>query len=251
MISIIICSIDQSKFDRVTRNYTELLHGGPFEIVGIHDAKSLCEGYSRGIQKSSGSILIFSHDDIEILSPDFKDKLKRYLSLYDVIGVAGTSCLIDGTWTAALYPHLHGQVAHHNPDTGEYAVSVYGAKTRVAENIQALDGLFFAANRRVTDKVRFDAALFDGFHFYDLDFTFAAHLAGFRLAVCNDIVIAHASTGPAGAKWAEYRMRFINKYRAQLMQNRRDGSGIKRTDSKDEVLAFCDGIVGTDYFGVW
>ena len=46
-------------------------------------------------------------------------------------------------------------------------------------------------------------------------------------------------------------MRFINKYRAQLLQNRRDGSGIKRMTSKDEVLSFCDMIVGTDYFGVW
>ncbi len=251
MISIIICSIDKTKFDRITKNYAQLLDGEAYEIIGIHDAKSLCEGYNRGIRKSQGSILIFSHDDIEILTADFKDKLRHYLGQYDIIGVAGTSCLIDGTWTAALYPHLHGQVAHWNTDINEYAVSVYGVRSRVAENIQALDGLFFAVNKRVTDKIRFDDIIFDGFHYYDLDFTFSAYLAGYRLAVCNDIVIAHASKGSFSPQWAEHRKRFMNKYRAILNKNRQQGSRIKIMRTKSEVLAFCESVIDTDYFGVW
>lgn len=251
VISVIICSIDHAKFTRVTKNYTELLQGEAFEIIGIHDARSLCEGYNRGIKQSSGSILIFSHDDIEILSRDFVTKLKNYMSQYDVIGVAGTTCLIDGTWTAALYPHLHGQVAHWNLATNEYAVSVYGVRSRAIENIQALDGLFFAAKRTVTDKIRFDDVLFDGFHFYDLDFTFSAYLSGYKLAVCNDIVIAHASEGPGGPEWAKYRMLFLNKFRAQLIRNRQTASRIRLVRSSDEVLAFCQSIIGTDYFGIW
>ena len=34
---------------------------------------------------------------------------------------------------------------------------------------------------------------FDGFHHYDLDFSYSAYRAGFRLAVVNDICIYHAS----------------------------------------------------------
>ncbi|OGI49613.1 MAG: hypothetical protein A3A87_01720 [Candidatus Muproteobacteria bacterium RIFCSPLOWO2_01_FULL_60_18] len=240
MISIIICSIDDSKFKAVTDNYSKLLAGEEFEIIGIHDAKSLCEGYNRGIRLSCGSILVFSHDDIEILSPDFKYKLMRYLAKYDIIGVAGTTHLIGGNWIGAGRSEVHGQVAHWIPQTGEYAIAVYGNSAPVIENIQALDGLFFAVNRHVTQKVLFDEMTFDGFHHYDLDFTFAAYLANFRLAVCNDIAIVHQSTGKHDAKWEEYRRRFLAKHEPALMRNRslkpvHDTVVVK---TKEEVLSF-------------
>src|SRR3989344_9511889 len=119
MISIIICSIDDSKFKAVTDNYSKLLAGEEFEIIGIHDAKSLGEGYNRGIRLSCGSILVFSHDDIEILSPDFKYKLMRYLAKYDIIGVAGTTPLIGGNWVGAGRAEGPGQGAPWVPPTGE------------------------------------------------------------------------------------------------------------------------------------
>jgi hypothetical protein len=46
------------------------------EIIGIHDARSLADGYNRGIAQSRGEHIILSHDDIEIragLSSPFDD----------------------------------------------------------------------------------------------------------------------------------------------------------------------------------
>ncbi len=62
-ITIIICSIDADKYARVTRNLSERLAGQAYEIIGIHDARSLAEGYNRGVRRSRGDLLIFSHDD--------------------------------------------------------------------------------------------------------------------------------------------------------------------------------------------
>jgi len=53
-ISVLICSIDADKYARVTANYQRLLSGHPHEIIGIHDARSLAEGYNRAVQKSRG-----------------------------------------------------------------------------------------------------------------------------------------------------------------------------------------------------
>ncbi len=47
----------------------------------------------------------------------------------------------------------------------------------------------------MAESVRFDAATFDGFHCYDVDFTFRAYLAGHRVAVACDIPLIHASGG--------------------------------------------------------
>ena len=57
---------------------------------------------------------------------------------------------------------------------------------------------------------------FDGFHHYDLDFTFAAHLAGFRLGIASDIHILHESSGAHDEKWHHYLARFEQKYAGQL-----------------------------------
>ncbi|MEI2771206.1 MAG: glycosyltransferase [Candidatus Competibacter sp.] len=81
LISIIICSVDDVKFARVERNYRNLLVNFPYEIIRIDDAVSLCEGYNRGIARSRGNYLIFSHDDIEIWTPDFGQRLLRHLEL--------------------------------------------------------------------------------------------------------------------------------------------------------------------------
>ena len=66
-LSVIICSIDPSKFATCARHYEQLLAGRRHEIIGIHDAKSLAEGYNRGLARSTGDIIIFSHDDVLIL----------------------------------------------------------------------------------------------------------------------------------------------------------------------------------------
>jgi len=46
-----------------------LLGDEPYEIVAVRDARSLAEGYNRGVARSSGDIVILSHDDIEFLDP--------------------------------------------------------------------------------------------------------------------------------------------------------------------------------------
>ena len=116
MISIIICSITPYKFKLVTENFKAVLGNIPYELIGIHDAKSLSEGYNRGVARSQGDIVIFCHDDIEILAPAFYQILCQRLESYDIVGCAGTSCLIESAWAAAGDPFTHGVVAYPAAD---------------------------------------------------------------------------------------------------------------------------------------
>lgn len=216
LISIVICSVDEKKFAAVSRNLAECFQGEAHEIIGIHDAQSLCEGYNRGARQSSGAILIFCHDDIEIVSPDFKDKIHRHLANYDIVGVAGCTRLNGLAWMSVGQPHIHGVVSYPEQGTTEFYVLVYGAEKIIVEDIQALDGLFIAMNRMVWETRGFDEKTFDGFHGYDVDFTYSAYLSGFRLAVCNDIAIIHQSIGAHGNDWYKYRERFLDKYQGKL-----------------------------------
>ena len=217
-ISIIICSVDPQRFEAVRANYRALLGPVSHEIIGIHDASSLCEGYNRGAARASGEILVFSHDDIEIVTADFAARLLDHLGRYDLVGVAGTTRLIGGSWTYAGWPHLRGQVGSRIMKPGSLTVTVYGVQDHAAADVQVLDGVFLAVRREVYERIRFDEKTFDGWHLYDLDFSFSAHLAGFRLAVCHDLCLIHNSLGTYRADWQRYVDRFEAKHRGRLQK---------------------------------
>ena len=215
-ISVLICSIDAAKYTRVTANYAHLLSGHPHEIIGIHDARSLAEGYNRAVRASTGEVLIFSHDDVEIVSNDLATAIGRATVTLDVIGVVGTSRVMSGYWPAAGHPFLHGWLAQPAPGGERFYVSVFGVDGPLTRGIQGLDGMFFVAKRAVAEAVPFDEATFDGFHGYDLDFSFAAHLAGFSVGTSAEIAVIHASGGTFGEEWQRYANRFAEKHRDRL-----------------------------------
>jgi Glycosyltransferase like family len=199
MISVIICSIDPDKFTQIRQHFQQLFGAEPYELIGIHDARSLSEAYNHGIAQAKGDVLIFSHDDIEFLIPQsWLVRLKRHLSHFDIVGIAGTNRLVNPKWFYAGHPYIFGQVVRPgNPQKTEfpYILTIYATPASIVGDIQAIDGLFLAVRRDVLTSVAFDEKTFDGFHCYDIDFTFCAYLAGFKLAVACDLPVIHKSGG--------------------------------------------------------
>ena len=216
-ISAIICSIRPNHFAAIKDKLTRQFARHDFEVIGIHgagihDAKSLCEGYNRGAAAASGDTLIFCHDGIGTVHADFGERLLHHLSTHDVVGVVGASRLVDGDWGHAGAPHVHGQIIHRpRPDSGNIYLAA-GMQSPLIENICALDGDFTASRRCVWEAVRFDEKSFDGFHLYDIDFTWRAHLAGFRLAVALDLLLIHFSAGRYDVQWQRFHVRFLQKF---------------------------------------
>ena len=226
----------------MTEGYRRLLAGERFEIIGIHDARSLSEGYTRGIAQSSGELIVLSHDDIRILSPDFAQCLVSDLAEHDLIGIAGTSKVVGASWLDSGDPYLFVLITSPEPESGRLQTVLLGGNGANVAGIQALDGVFMAMRREVAERVGFDAVTFDGFHLYDLDFSFRAYLAGYRLAVCRDIVLVHDSIGRYDEAWKEYARRFREKFRSHLPPKWRalDGARAEFFATSDaEVMARC------------
>ena len=247
MFSVIICSIDAKRFAAVKSMYQRAFQSQPWELIHIGDARSLAEGYTRGIAQSSGDLIILSHDDIDIFSPQMPQRLERHLSEFDVVGVLGTTRLSSPTWFWAGPPFLFGQVVNSGPD-GRLTVFILGAPSAVARDIQAIDGLFMAARRSVFSRVGFDAVTFDGFHFYDLDFSYSAFRAGLRVAVANDICILHASRGTYDERWALYAAKFMQKWfpGKAVPQERFQWTGIE-VENREQALAIMMPRYGLDH----
>jgi hypothetical protein len=215
-ISVIICSIDEARFARISAKYREMLDAVPHEIIGIHDAKSLCEGYNRGVKASRGEVLIFSHDDVEIVTPDFAARLLAAMEQRDLLGVVGATCLSGATWIGSGWPHLRGQVGMSSVSGPGITANIFGLHGPGSESVQVMDGIFLAARRELALQVPFDEKTFDGWHLYDVDFSFSAHLKGFRCGISNDQVVIHDSIGDYGEEWHFYKDRFLEKHARNL-----------------------------------
>ena len=217
-VSAIICSIRPDYFAQVSTSLRAQFAAQTIEIIGIHDAKSLAEGYNRGASKAGGDILIFCHDDIDFVHGDFGTRMLNHLEKVDMVGVAGTSRLTGAAFMDSGYPNCHGQIIHARPDWrlpgSIFSYFVPGLQERVVKNIQALDGVFVAMQRGVWDLIKYDEQTFDGFHLYDLDFTYRAYLAQFKLAVPMDLLLIHFSDGTYSPVWQHYANRFLAKFPA-------------------------------------
>lgn len=216
LVTVVVCSVDEAKLARASGSYRERLGGALAEIIAIRDARSLAEAYNRGIDRARGDTIVFTHDDVEVLSPDFAERLAAHREAFDVVGIAGTRRLCGGAWYLAGQPHDYMLVVSPHPDTGAPTLVIEGAGPLVVPGIQALDGVMLAVRAGLARELRFDAATFDHFHLYDLDFTYRAHLAGAQLAVCRDLVLLHASRGSYDAHWEAQRERFERKFAGRL-----------------------------------
>jgi hypothetical protein len=212
LTSVVVCSIDAGKFERVGASYARAFGGAPWELIGIHDARSLAEGYVRGFARARGEAIVFSHDDIDVLSADLGGSVARALEAVDVAGVVGTTRLTGPAHAWAGKGYSRGRIAEPAKGCGGLQLVVYNPAPGVTPGLEAIDGVFMAARREAVAAIGFDAETFDGFHLYDIDFSYRAHLSGRKVGITSEIVLRHDSEGGFDAKWEEYARRFVTKF---------------------------------------
>jgi predicted O-linked N-acetylglucosamine transferase (SPINDLY family) len=235
-VSVLVCSIDPVRFGNVSASYRARLDGYEIDIIGVHDARSLSEGYNRAAAQAAGDILIFSHDDIELVTADFAPRLVAHLEAFDGVGIAGASRVTGPTWGHAGARAIHGHILHRAPaHRGGVLLMVAGFQHPVATGVRVLDGVFIAVRRHVWEATRFDADRYDGFHLYDLDFTWRASGTGARLAVPSDLLIFHASQGRYNDAWRRYARRFIDAAGLDPLAPPRPGGLHVRLETLEQV----------------
>jgi tetratricopeptide (TPR) repeat protein len=236
-VSIVICSIDDARHDRAVALYRRLFAAVRHEIISIRNARSLAEAYNWALRRSVADIVILSHDDVDILAPDFAARLFERLAVFDVVGVAG-STRMDGPaigWSG--HPHLRGWITHRASDGVAWQADVLDPRP-VAGDIALLDGVLLAGRREAFGAVPFDAATFDGFHLSDLDWSYRAAQAGFKLGVAGDLLLVHASRGNYDATWQHYADRFCQKHGAGRSPPAPSSFFGASLDSPEQVRAF-------------
>ena len=178
------------------------------------DAKPLTKVYNEVLSKESvkDKIVVFTHDDIEILSDKWACHIERMFREhpeYGIIGVAGSAEFDEnGAWWN--YKIKFGQVLHRS-EGKSWLTQFSPSYSHDLEQVCVIDGLFMAIEPdRITKK--FDEDLF-GMQFYDISFCLDNFLDGkTKIGVTTKINLAHNSVGQLKPEWHESRIRMIEKY---------------------------------------
>ena len=177
--------------------------------------KSLSRVYNEILEESENNIVVFCHDDLEFDTKNWGEKLTKLFERnpeYGIIGIAGTTDLIDGRWWT-LKESMTGIVSHKHE--GKKWTNTYSSdQGNKLKEVVVLDGLFFAVDKTKIVKT-FDES-FSGFHFYEIPFCFENYLGGVKLAVTTQMRVTHMSIGQTNQQWEENKTQFEKRYKDNL-----------------------------------
>ena len=199
--------------------------------------KSLSQVYNEILNESKHDIVVLCHDDIEFDTNKWGDKLLKIFSKnpeYGIIGVAGTTDLVNGRWWT-IKKSMNGIVSHKHE--GKKWTNYYSQdQNDKIKDVVVIDGLFICVDKRKL-KHSFDES-FDGFHFYDLAFCFPNYLDGVKIGLTTSIRLTHLSVGQTNEQWEINKLKFEEKYK--------DSLPVRLTDNKtpEEKLIFNPDSIG-------
>jgi len=239
MISLIVCSDDEAAIQRNFAHHRENA-GASVETVHVRSTEErpgLCAAYAEGVARAQGDVLVFTHDDAFMITPRWGVMVETFFASQDaigVLGVAGSQRIVSErpSWFHLERPHVFGKVIHEIE--GRSVLSLYSREDGTRE-VVVVDGVWFAARRSLFDDVAFDAKTFDGFHFYDLDFSMQARKHT-KLAVTTDLLVKHRSAGRYDVAWEKYAERFRAKWASELPASCAPNDAVERTQFQSVPL---------------
>ncbi|MEJ7663695.1 MAG: glycosyltransferase [Hymenobacter sp.] len=156
----------------------------------------ICEAYNKGAARSKYSIVCFMHEDIYFHTLNWGQLVVEILAdeKIGVLGVAGGTYVADapGSWNSCGSEYIVMQIQHtvNGRTQLDRLVPEHGNLFPVA----AVDGVWMCCRKAVWQDSPFDATVFPGFHFYDVDFCtriFPTH----QICVTTAVLIEHFSRG--------------------------------------------------------
>ena len=223
MISVIICSINDSFARQVQKNIAETI-GVVWEPIIIDNTKSpesITKVYNEGANKAQYDIVCFVHEDVLFQSKNWGVKLLNHFESdinLGLIGIAGSkykSKTLSG-WFTGFSEFDCCNITHLDSTNLQEKIYFNPSPECRSQEVVVLDGVFLCSPKKVWQEVKFNDSLLTGFHLYDLDFSFRV-AERYKVIVTFDIDILHITKGAHfGNKWLEDTLRWHSKIEKKL-----------------------------------
>lgn len=198
------------------RSLTQLRGPAVQKRIFGENSKGLPEVYNTAILEArfDSAILVFIHDDVEIVDFFWQDHIRRGLIRHAMIGLAGNTKREPGQQAWAFgdenynrYETLSGTIGHDGM-SGRYQ-NYFGESFK---EVKLLDGVMLAcdssvlAYKGITFDERFD------FHYYDMDICRQFERAGLTMGTWG-ISMVHSSPGRyLTPEWKAAQAKYFEKW---------------------------------------
>ncbi len=208
MISVLICSADNSLLNQVKRNIEQTI-GVEHEILFFDNVekKGICEVYNALASRAKFSYLCFVHEDVLFQTPNWGIVIGDIFSQSPAIGAVGVagskykSKCFSG-WYSGMQAFDCANILHRY-SYGDEPIYLQPNKGNILEDVVCLDGVFICSRKEIWQQLKFNETNVKGFHFYDIDFSLRA--SGIcRIAVSYNINMVHITKGgDFGDSWVK------------------------------------------------
>lgn len=216
-VAFITCTNNAFWYDEALIYLDELIvpDGYGVEIIAVHDAKSMCEGYNRAMSMTSAKYKVYFHQDCFIVNDNI---ISEMLSIFKdkEIGAIGTigcrNLPASGIWWDGM--RVYGRVIHAC-EAESVVDSEVQRPTEEFIQVEAVDGLCIVTQQDT--KWRED--LFDGWHFYDVSQCKELARRGFKTVVPrqdNCWCIHCPKEKPLDKAYKGYNKIFLKEYGKEL-----------------------------------
>lgn len=201
-------------------NSIQMMAKNKIGIIPKLNYTSICKAYNEVIKESNDDLIVFSHNDVEILTRNWDIEIERIFNENEnlgILGLVGCSCFSGDSWAGDngisygmfIQEHKYRNITPHLLIFSPYLINDDFAKS------VTVDGLFIAI-RKDRIKCVFDENL-TGFHFYDVCFSVDNHLKGVDVGITYKVLSKHLSDGNYNSNWYDLRDNYIkNKYKNML-----------------------------------
>lgn len=202
-----VCAGPSGKVDRFARPSIDNARAPEDQTLVLSDQPSISIAYNHILgeaqQHEDLEGVILMHDDVEILDPLFREKLRRAFAdgSVGVVGVVGARGVSSLEWWNY---ETKGRVREDRAGMVDFGGGEH--------DVDMVDGLLLALSPWVARNLRFDEG-YVGFHGYDAEICFSAKAHGRRVVV-QEIDVLHRTQGGYGDKSAfdEADLRFQRKW---------------------------------------
>ncbi len=205
VLSLIICSRTPDLNEDLSRNIQETI-GVPYELIVIDNSRNdhtMFSAYNEGVERASGQLLCFMHEDVCFHSKDWgwrcEEHFKRHPDL-GLIGLSGNQVMLKGRDWRISPGNVDNfiqrfETLEKEPRSVSLQISRNRPLFKKLREVVAVDGMWMVIRASLFPPLRFDEERFHHFHLYDTDISLQVISLGYKVCVCQDILLEHFSVG--------------------------------------------------------
>lgn len=207
MISIVVVYNNEQALERILLSSLKN-QAASFELIKLDNTagqfKSAAEALNYGAKQANGKYIIFVHQDVELDSAEWLEKVENLLETIPDLGIAGVAGMSENGKTDN--ERGRGYIS----DCGQ--IWKFANPVEKPEKVQTLDECLLIVPRSVFNKLQFDNKTFDDWHCYGADYCLSVRQKGLKAYVIPAFIY-HRSVRINVKNILRYQKRLFNKYR--------------------------------------